>query len=251
MSRDLDLIINAIPVGERSQALIDALAFEEATADLLRSAKAGTPIDLTTATTPANAAKVIEAAVVAELGHDARIRYTEAVARIATERVTAAKVAASNGHIEKFRAAFDAAANELYTYLAKQPVDPDAADSGGWNYDPQHAELRTILTELGRLGAIRDNYAFRFGGKIDSPPVSIPYEELSRVAVFVDNAAAMAWHAKIGGVQRHSPKFYLWAAKITGVTLRWQDRGEQNAQPFPAKIAKEQQARSAGRGSTP
>lgn len=237
MTSNLALIVHAIPTTDYPKALVDALAFEDAVDVLLHAAKIGTPVDLNTATTPANAADVIDAAVLAELGHDVRIRHTEALAKIAAERANSAKMSAVIHHVEKFRAAYDAAADKLYALLKKHPVDPDLANHGSWNYDPALVELRAVLAELERLGAIRDNYAY-LSGVVLNPPVSNVYEKLSRVAVFDDIPAAMAWNAKIGSAPVHSPKSYLWAAKLPGVMLKWQDSGEQHAQPAPARIAR-------------
>jgi hypothetical protein len=239
----IESIIAQIAEVDYPPVLRDALAFKAATAALVAAATDEKPIDLNTATTPKDVAKVLAAAVAFDLGHDLRIQHANALAKIAVERLESAQQTAASGHEAKFVIEFDAAATRLYELLAKLGgVDPEVADSGGWPFNPQWADLRAVLADLERLGILRDDYVYRSGGgQLAFTPCSIPYERHSRTAYLADAAASYYLEKRTKGYDTHSAGYWLMAAAAPGVRICWQSATQQNAQPAPALITRRDQ----------
>jgi len=238
----IENIIANIPEADYPQVLTDALAFKAATAVLVTATADEKPVDLTTATTPRNVARVLDAAVAFDLGHDLRIQHANTLARLAVERLEAAQQTAASGAEARFVIEFDAAAGRLYEVLAKLGgVDPEVADSPGWMWDPRWTDLRAVLADLERLGKLRDDFTFRSGNaQITFTPVSSVYERHSRTAILADsNAAAYIERrtASFGG-RGAGARYWLTCVAAPGVRLCWQTSAAQASQPAPAAIAK-------------
>jgi hypothetical protein len=240
----VESIVAAIPEADYPPVLRDALAFKAATAALVAAAAAEKPVDLTTATTPRNVAKVLDAAVAFDVGHDLRVQHANTLARIAVERLEAAQQVAASAAEARFVIEFDAAANRLYELVAKLGgVDPEVADSGGWPFNPHWTDLRAVLADLERLGNLRDDYVYRSGGgQLAFTPCSIPYERHSRTAYLADAAASNYLEQHTRGPGPHSPRYWLVAAAAPGVKICWQNATQQNAQPAPAQITRRDDA---------
>ena len=236
----IENIIANIPEADYPQVLTDALAFKAATAVLVTATADEKPVDLTTATTPRNVARVLDAAVAFDLGHDLRIQHANTLARLAVERLEAAQQTAASGAEARFVIEFDAAAGRLYEVLAKLGgVDPEVADSPGWMWDPRWTDLRAVLADLERLGKLRDDFTFRSGNaQITFTPVSSVYERHSRTAVLADANAAGYIEQRTAASGRHDARYWLVAANAPGVRVCWQTGAQQAAQPAPAAIAK-------------
>jgi hypothetical protein len=243
----LSNIISAIPESDYPPLLLDALAFEAATAALVTAANDEKPVDLTDAITPKNLGKVLDAAVLFEVGHDARVRHTNTLAKIAAERTNAAEQRTATLAEPAFTEQFDAAAKVLVDVIGKHGgVDPAVVEHGGWSFDPKYAELREALADVTRLGNLRTNYVFRSGGgQVANVPVSIPYERHSRTAVLADISAAQLLEQAAGRYRWLDAGYLLVAAQTPGITLSWQTSDQQHAQPAPAAIARSRAAMDA------
>jgi hypothetical protein len=237
-------IIAAIPESDHPKLLLDALAFQAATAALVTAANDEKPVDLNTATTPKNLGKVYAAAVAFEVGRDARVRHAATLEQIATERLGSAQQQTANQFESWFAEQFDAAAKALVDRIAKQGgVDPTIVEDGSWPFDPQYAELRDALADVTRWGQLRTDYVYRFeGGQIANVPMSIPYERHSRTAILADHATALALESAAGRYRHMGDGYWLAAAQMPGVSLRWQNTQQQAAQPSPANVTRAQAA---------
>lgn len=240
----LSNIISAIPEADYPPLLLDALAFEAATAALVTAANDEKPVDLNTATTPKNLGKVLDAAVLFEVGHDARIRHTNTLAKLATERTNAAEQRTATLAEPAFAEQFDTAAKVLLDVIGKHgEVDPAVTEHGGWPFDPKYAELREALADVTRLGNHRTDFVYRSGGgQLANVPLSNVYERHSRTAILADNSAAQLLEQAAGRYRWLDAGYWLVAAQTPGVVVRWQDADQQHAQPAPAAIARNRAA---------
>jgi hypothetical protein len=240
-------IIAAIDADDYPPLLVDALAFQSATAALVTAANAEQPIDLAAATTPKNLGKVYADAVTFELGHDARVRHAATLAKIATERVGMAEQRTASLAEHWFAEQFDAAVKVLVDLVAKRGgVDPTIVELGSWSFDPGYAELREALADVARWGNLRDDYVFRAGGgQVTNVPVSIPYEQHSRCAILPDVNTSQRLDSFSRKFGWRSAGYWLSAIAAPGVTLCWQNSTQQHAQPAPAAIARSRAAMAA------
>lgn len=234
-------IIAAISEADYPPLLVDARAFQAATAALVAAANDEQPIDLNTATTPKNLGKVYADAVAFEVGHDARVRHAATLAKIATERADMAQQQAASQREPWFEEQFNAAVKVLIDVIAKHGgVDPTIVEVGSWRFDPQHADLREALAEVARWGNFRTDYVYRSGGgQLANVPMSIPYERHSRTAILADNPAAMLLEYAERRYGRLADGYWLVAAQTPGVSLCWQNSTQQFAQPAPANVTRE------------
>jgi hypothetical protein len=240
MSNISNIIAN-IPEADYPPLLVDALAFQAATAALVTAANDEKPVDLNTATTPKNLGGVYTAAVTFELGHDARVRHAAALLKIATERTAAAEQRTATLAEPWFAEQFDAAAKVLLDVIGKHDggVDPAVTEHGGWPFDPQYAELRDALADVARWGNLRTDYVFRGGGgQLANVPVSNVYERHSRTAILADHNTDQLLEQAASRYRWLDAGYWLVAAQAPGVTICWQTSTQQHAQPAPAKIAR-------------
>lgn len=240
----LSNIISGVPEADYPPLLLDALAFEAAVGALVTAANDEQPVDLNTATTPKNVGRVLDAAVLFEVGHDARIRHANRLAKIATERTNAAEQRTATLAEPWFVEQFDTAAKILVDVIGKHGgVDPAVTEHGGWSFDPKYAELREALADVTRLGNLRTDFVYRSGGgQVANVPVSIPYERHSRTAVLADNSAAQLLEQAAGRYRWLDAGYWLVAAQTPGITICWQNSTQQHAQPAPAAIARSRAA---------
>jgi len=136
----------------------------------------------------------------------------------------------------EFAQRFNDAADELRTEL----TNLGEVDVGTFvkqrDHNPRFAELARICDTLDGLSRARDALANRHGPASSVGLFSTEYERLSRTAVFVDGGASIALHGK---VRQHSgPERWIVTAQCPGVTIKWQTRAEQLAQPEPASQAR-------------
>lgn len=243
----LQTIVNAMPDDAHPKDLKEAHAFESAIAEMLTTAQVVEPLNPAAITTASEAKKAIDAAVAHDVGNESRVRHIKTLLPVAAARVEAAQQASAGAYIETFRKDFDTAAGRLYALIEKRgPIDPETVEVGKWNFDPALSDMRETLADLTRLGAVRDAYVYRGGSNnVAEPPMSIPYERNSRVAVFDDYAASQRFEDKAGGIHRHGARWFVIAAQTPGVRLRWQELTEQRAQPAPAHVARERAALAA------
>ena len=87
----IENIIAAIDPSDYPPVLRDALAFQAATAALVTATADEKAVNLSTAITPKDVAKVHLAAVAFDLGHDLRIQHANTLARIAVAMDLVAK----------------------------------------------------------------------------------------------------------------------------------------------------------------
>lgn len=236
----LTSIIAAIPEADFPELLLDARAFEAATAALVAAASNEQPVDLATATTPKNVGRVLDAAVLFEVGHDTRVRHAHTLAKIAVERTTAAEQRTASLAEPWFVEQFDAAVKVLVDLVATMGgADPTIVELGSWPFDPKYAELREALAEVARWGHLRTDYVYRAGGgQVANVPMSIPYERHSRTAILADNAASQLLESAAARYRWLDSGYWLSAIAAPGVTLCWQNGSQQRAQAAPAAIAK-------------
>ena len=234
-------IIAALPESDYPPLLLEALAFQTAADAQVAAANDEQPVSLSTAVTPKDVAKVVAAAVTFDLGHDLRIRHANTLARIATERTGMAQQRTATLAESSFAEKFNDAAKVLTDLIAKRgKVDPAVVDHGGWPFDPQYAELREALADVARLSDLRDDFAFLGGGgQLTNVPVSNVYEKHSRTKVLADVDTSQALEQVAAKYGWNSAGYWIAAAQLVGVTIRWQTGTQQHEQPAPAAIARE------------
>jgi hypothetical protein len=235
-------IIAAIPESDYPALLVDARAFEAATAALVAAANDEKPVDLSTATTPKNLGKVYADAVTFELGHDARVRHAATLAKIAVERTGMAEQQTASLAEPWFAEQFNAAAKRLVDVIAERGggVDPTIIEHGSWQFDPELAELREALAAVTRWGTLRTDFTYRAGGgQVTDVPVSIPYERHSRTAILADNSVVQVLEHAANQYGWLEAGYWLSAVATTGVELAWQNSTQQHQQAAPAAVARE------------
>jgi len=238
---NISSIIAAVDVADYPPVLVDALAFQAATAALVAAANDEKPVDLNTATTPKNLGKVYADAVTFELGHDARVRHAAALAKIAVERTGMAEQQTASQLEGWFAVQFDNSVKVLADVIAKRGgVDPAIVEHGSWQFDPALAELREALAAVTRWGNLRTDYVYRSGGgQVVNPPVSIPYERHSRTAILANNSVVQVLEHAANQYGWLEAGYWLSAVATTGVELAWQNSTQQHQQAAPAAVARE------------
>lgn len=240
---NISAIIAAIPAAKIPALLVEARAFQAATADLVAAAAAEQPPDLGGATTPKNLAEVYADAVAFEVGHDARVRHANTLAQIAADRTGAAEQITASRLEGWFAEQLNNAVKVLADLVTKQGgVDPAIAKAGGWQFDPELAELREALGGVAKWGRVRTNYTYRFESQPANVVMSIPYEKHSRTAVLADHATAMVLESAATRYGHLEAGYWLAALQTPGVTLCWQTTAQQDTQPAPAAITRERAA---------
>jgi hypothetical protein len=232
MNSDLQTIANATDT--KPESVQEAEAFATAAADLLATVSARTAPDLTTAT-PDTLARLHKAAVTYTATHAAELEHAQTLASIAASRIKDAWSVAVHALTEGFAADFDATAQALAAESARLGnPDPEAVADQHWN--PDYAELRALSGHLDMLRQVRDAYANLSAQS--ASVVSHDYEQQSRLLDLPDNATVSHLISRLGR-QRSGVRYWLTVTRLEGVTVKWQTRAQQEAQPAPARVSRQ------------
>lgn len=189
--------------------------------------------DLTTATT-ATVGKLLAAAVDYDQASEHRRQHLETLRAIATERLeTAWRTEIQGSLYERFRRAFDAAVAELQDAVTQAGSVPSEAALDN-PHDRRWDRVRPALTEVLRLHEVRKAYP-------SADFVDYAEKQLTMVSILESSNVAIAWKNMHG---HHLAGRTFWLTLVAGfpgiTAIRWQDSGEQWAQPGPAKVREQE-----------
>ena len=156
---------------------------------------------------------------------------------IAQERVEGAWRDAVDGLVEGFAKDFDETAAAL-TAESTRLGNPDADLVASQSHNQTFGKLHDLSQKLDALGTVRDAYANR-SGPLNA--VSSVYEPLSRIAELPDAPSATLITNRCGR-NRRGVSFWLTLTRFPGITVKWQTREQQQAQPAVAHIARHTEA---------
>jgi hypothetical protein len=238
MNSHLNNITLHILEADYPKAVKDAQAFKAAADTLAENIAQSQPVNIATATTPAEIPKVHAAAVAHDLEHALKIKHAADLVSIANDRHEAAWRAAVPTFEASFAARFDAAASDLYAEIKALGgnVDGETVESEPWN--EKHNGLRDVFVTLSGLASIRDEYALLHG--VNNSLVSNQYEQTSRTAHLASTAIEQELRYRAG--QTQGINYWIIAAQMPGVQIKWQTAEQQNQQPAPQAVI----ARNAG-----
>lgn len=232
-------IISSIPEARYPENVKAALAFQAAANTLEASIADETRPDLNDARTPADVAKLHKAAVAFDLGRESRKQHATELSRIAANRTEDVWRATVPAFERYFAEQFDHAAAALYAALKTVDGDPAELASNPWN--PEGEAIRETLATLGRLSAIRDEYAYK-DGMPDVTLTSSAYEQSSRVAYFESAVIETRFRELL---HHRKPNRWLLLAQTEGARIQWQTVEQQRTQPVAQAITNRDKALAA------
>jgi hypothetical protein len=204
---------------------------QEAEAELAKVAAQTAP-DLTAATA-ATMGRIRKAAAAYATTHEVEVETARAFVTIAQDRIETAWRNSVGGLAEGFASEFDATASALTAEDSRLGnPDPDLVAAQSWN--TTFARLHELTQRLDTLATVRDAYA-----NMSAPlhAVSTVYEPLSRICQMPDAPTATHITNRCGRMRR-GVSFWLTLSRFPGITVKWQTRAQQEAQPAVAHLAR-------------
>jgi hypothetical protein len=230
MNSDLETIARL--TDPKPDDVCQAELFAEAAEKELAKVVAQQPPDRTGAT-EATIARFRKAAVDYSTRHDAEVAIAREDVTDANSRVETAWRNSVQSLAEGFASEFDRTAASLAAEdSGLGSPDADLVAEQPWN--TAFAKLHEMAQRLDTLTMIRDAYA-NMTGPLDA--VSTVYEPLSRICELPDANSATSITNRCGRV-RSGVRFWLTLTRFPGVTVKWQTREQQQAQPAPAHFAR-------------
>lgn len=234
------IALSGIEPADYPSAVTTALAFQAETTALLERVKATPPVDLASAVTVKDVAKVHAAAVAYDREHEIAARHADKLVTIAAVRVDDAWRQSMSALAVTIGRSFDGAAKALLAELAALDPTADPATLALEHWNPDRAALREALATLNALHQVRDLMA-QIGGI--RPIYSNEYEHDSRTLWFESGHAHARFRQRLHGVS--ADDYYLVATTTPGVRIGWQTQPQQNEQPAPAIVTKRDAALAA------
>lgn len=241
MNTHLKNILNVVPSSKYSPEVKEAIEFDNAAKALVEQVgQPIPPVDLESATTK-DITKVHAAAVAYERDEPARAiaaKHAATLAKIADERLDEVWRGQYAQYEPLFAKQFDDGVAELKKYvdqLTAAGIDPHAVIAKHWTAECK--QLGHLLGVLGGLQSVRTSYRYADG----EPPraLSDQYEESSRLAYFESHNIEMRFRERVNAEHLD---WWLAALNTEGVTLKWQTKAQQEAQPGPAALISDRAA---------
>jgi len=167
--------------------------------------------------------------------HNERVTIAERILVEANDRRDEVWFTSVTHYEQRFADLFNTAVAELKDYLRTHTLAQWAEIAGQYWTDEAHAQAR-LLGPLSHLERVRSAYR-NLGPQADV--ISTVYDNLSRFCVLPDSNTAMRIQNHINADKKRNNR-WLTLATWPGVEMKWQTRGQQEAQAAPRAVRSQQ-----------